>query len=255
MNNELVKTEVDGAMMVIAINRPQVRNAIDLATTEALAAALDELDARQDIAVGILTGSEGFFCAGMDLKAFARGERPVIKGRGFGGLTEAPPQKPLIAAVEGVAFGGGFELALACDLIVAASDSKFGLPEVKRGLLAAGGGLLRLPRRLPYHLAMELILTGAAFDAAQAQAWGLVSRVAPPGSALTQARELAAEIAANGPMAVRASKYLVTQSDEWTLKESFPNQREIVGQVMASDDAKEGAIAFAEKRAPVWTGR
>jgi enoyl-CoA hydratase len=255
MSNELVKTQVGDGVMVIAINRPEVRNAVDLATTEALAAVLDELDARDDIAVGILTGSGGYFCAGMDLKAFARGERPVIKGRGFGGLTEAPPRKPLIAAVEGVAFGGGFELALACDLIVAASDCKFGLPEVKRGLLAAGGGVLRLPRRLPYHLAMELILTGAAFDASQAQTWGLVSRVAPPGSALSHARELAAEIAANGPMAVRASKYLVTQSDEWTLKESFPNQREIVMQVMTSDDAKEGATAFAEKRAPVWTGR
>lgn len=255
MSEELVNTQVGDGVMVIAINRPEVRNAVDLATTEALAAALDELDARDDVVVGILTGSGGYFCAGMDLKAFARGERPVIKGRGFGGLTEAPPQKPLIAAVEGVAFGGGFELALACDLIVAASDSKFGLPEVKRGLLAAGGGVLRLPRRLPYHLAMELILTGATFTAAQAQTWGLVSRIAAPGSALSRARELAAEIAANGPLAVRASKYLVTQSDEWTLKESFPNQRDIVTQVMASDDAKEGAAAFAEKRAPVWAGR
>ncbi|WP_111511499.1 crotonase/enoyl-CoA hydratase family protein [Mycobacterium kyogaense] len=253
--SELVKTEVADGVMVIAINRPEVRNAVDLSTTEAMAAAFDELDARDDVTVGILTGSGGFFCAGMDLKAFARGERPVIKGRGFGGLTEAPPQKPLIAAVEGVALGGGFELALACDLIVAASDSKFGLPEVKRGLIAAGGGVLRLPRRLPYHRAMELILTGAAFDAAQAQTWGLVSRVSAPGSALTQARELAGEIAANGPLAIRASKYLVTQSDEWTLKESFPNQRDIVGQLMSSDDAKEGAKAFAEKRAPVWTGR
>jgi enoyl-CoA hydratase len=255
MNDELVTTEVADGVMVIAINRPEARNAVDLATSEALAAAADELDARDDVVAGILTGSGGYFCAGMDLKAFARGERPVVPGRGFGGLTEASPQKPLIAAVEGVALGGGFELALACDLIVAAEDSKFGLPEVKRGLLAAAGGVLRLPRRLPYHLAMELILTGSAFSAAQAHAWGLVSRVAPSGSALSQARELAVQIAANGPMAVRASKYLVAHANEWTLKESFKNQRDIVRTVMASDDAKEGATAFAEKRRPVWTGR
>jgi enoyl-CoA hydratase len=255
MNDELVTTEVADGVMVIAINRPEARNAVDLATSEALAAAADELDARDDVVAGILTGSGGYFCAGMDLKAFARGERPVVPGRGFGGLTEASPQKPLIAAVEGVALGGGFELALACDLIVAAEDSKFGLPEVKRGLLAAAGGVLRLPRRLPYHLAMELILTGSTFSAAQAHAWGLVSRVAPSGSALSQARELAVQIAANGPMAVRASKYLVAHANEWTLKESFKNQREVVRTVMASDDAKEGATAFAEKRRPVWTGR
>jgi enoyl-CoA hydratase len=255
MSGELVITSAAGRVFTIAINRPQVRNAIDLATAQALAAAFNELDARDDLTVGILTGTAGFFCAGMDLKAFLRGERPVIPDRGFGGLTEASPQKPLIAAVEGVAYGGGFELALACDLIVAASDSKFGIPEVKRGLIAAAGGVLRLPRRLPYHIAMELALTGASFDATQAQWWGLVNRLAEPGSALSTAAEFAAEIASNAPLAVRATKQLVAQSDEWTLSESFERQREFTRPIMNSEDAREGAAAFAERRAPVWTGR
>jgi enoyl-CoA hydratase len=255
MSDELVVTGVADRVFTITINRPEVRNAIDLATTQALAAAFDELDARDDLTVGILTGSAGFFCAGMDLKAFLRGERPVIPGRGFGGLTEASPKKPLIAAVEGVAYAGGFELALACDLIVAASNSKFGIPEVKRGLVAAAGGVLRLPRRLPYHVAMELALTGASFGAEQAHAWGLVNRLAEPGSALSVAEGLAAEIASNGPPAVRVSKQLVAQSDEWTLSESFERQREFTTPVMSSEDAREGALAFTEKRAPVWTGR
>ena len=255
MSESLVTTEAADGVFVISINRPAVRNAIDLATSNELASAFDELDARDDLMVGILTGTGSVFCAGMDLKAFLRGETPVVPGRGFGGLTQASPQKPLIAAVEGAAFGGGFELALACDLIVAATDSKFGLPEVKRGLLAAAGGVLRLPKRLPYHVAMELVLTGASFDAAQAHDWGLVNRLATPGSALWIAQELAGEIAANGPLAVRTSKYLVTQSDEWTLTEAFAGQRERVRHVMGSEDAREGATAFAEKRKPVWLGR
>lgn len=255
MSEGLVRTEARDGVFTIAIDRPDVRNAIDLATTEALAAAFDELDSRGDLAVGILTGTGGFFCAGMDLKAFLRGERPVITGRGFGGLTEAPPDKPLIAAVEGAALGGGCELALSCDLIVAAHDAKFALPEVKRGLIAAAGGVLRLPRRLPYHLAMELALTGAPFGAEQAHTWGLVNRLAEPGQALAAARDLAAQVAANGPLAVRVTKYLMMQSDEWTLTESFERQREYTTRVLRSDDAREGARAFAEKRAPLWTGQ
>jgi len=255
MSDGLVTTQASDGILVIAINRPGQRNAIDLATTEALAAAFDELDARADLSVGILTGNGGFFCAGMDLKAFLRGERPVISGRGFGGLTEAAPDKPLIAAVEGAALGGGCELALSCDMIVAARDARFALPEVKRGLVAAAGGVLRLPRRLPYHIAMELVLTGATFEAEQARSWGLVNRLAESGEALAVARQLATEVAANGPLALRVTKRLVMQSDEWTLTESFERQREFTAQVMQSDDAREGARAFAEKRAPVWTGR
>jgi enoyl-CoA hydratase len=255
MSEALVTTDETDGVFVIAINRPSVRNAIDLATTEALAVAFDELDARDDLSVGILTGSGGIFCAGMDLKAFLRGERPIIPGRGFGGLTEASPDKPLIAAVEGAALGGGCELALSCDMIVAAEGASFALPEVKRGLVAAAGGVLRLPRRLPFHIAMELTLTGAAFDAEQAHRWGLVNRLAEPGQALAVARQLASEVAANGPLAIRVTKHLVMQSDEWTLAESFERQREHTVRVLQSDDAREGARAFAEKRAPVWTGR
>lgn len=255
MSNELVTAEADGGVFVIGINRPDQRNAIDLATTQQLAAAFDELDARDDVSVGILTGHGKTFCAGMDLKAFLRGERPVIAGRGFGGLTESSPAKPLIAAVEGAALGGGCELALSCDIIVAARSASFALPEVKRGLIAAAGGVLRLPRRLPYHVAMELALTGAAFDAGTAHQWGLVNRLAEPGDALAVAKQLASQIAENGPLAIRETKHLIAQSDEWTLSESFERQREYTARVMQSEDAREGARAFAEKRAPAWTGR
>jgi enoyl-CoA hydratase len=252
---DVVLTDASDGVLTITIDRPQVRNALDLATTEALAAALDQLDADADLYVGILTGANGIFCAGMDLKAFLSGERPVIAGRGFGGLTEAPPVKPLIAAVEGLALGGGFELALACDLIVAAEDVRLGLPEVRRGLIAAAGGVLRLPRQIPYHLAMEFVLTGKDFDAERARDWGLVNRVSPPGGALALARELAKEIRANGPLAVQASKRLIVESADWTLAEAFGRQREYTTRVMQSADAAEGARAFAETRPPVWVGR
>ena len=252
---EPVLTEVTDGVGVLTLNRPQAKNAVDLETTQALAAALDEFDARDDVAVLVLTGAGGTFCAGMDLKAFARGERPRIEGRGFAGLTEAPPVKPLIAAVEGWALAGGFEVALACDVIVAARDARFGIPEVKRGLVAAAGALLRLPRRIPYHLAMELALTGDPIGAERAHAIGIVSRLAEPGEALAVARELAATIARNGPLAVDASKRIVSAAADWPAAEAWERQGAIAGPVLASEDAGEGARAFAEKRPPVWRGR
>ncbi|MBB3676262.1 crotonase/enoyl-CoA hydratase family protein [Modestobacter versicolor] len=249
-----VLTEVTDGVGVLTLNRPEAKNAVDLATTQALAAALDEFDARDDVAVLVLTGAGGTFCAGMDLKAFARGERPRIEGRGFAGLTEAPPAKPLIAAVEGWALAGGCELALSADLVVAARDARFGIPEVKRGLFAAGGGVLRLAKALPYQRAMEMALTGDPLPAEEAHRFGLVNVLTEPGGALAGARELAARIAVNGPLAVRVSKQLVAGSVRWTDREALAAQREVAERVFASADAQEGARAFAEKRAPVWRG-
>ncbi|WP_344978087.1 crotonase/enoyl-CoA hydratase family protein [Streptosporangium fragile] len=253
MCNEVI-TEYDDGLAVITINRPQARNAVDRAVAEGIAAAVDELDARPDLKVGIITGAGNGFCAGMDLKAFLRGERPYVEGRGFAGLVEAPPRKPLIAAVEGYAVAGGCELALAGDLVVAAENAKFGLPEVRRGLVAAGGGLLRLPRRIPYHVAMELALTGDFLTAERAYALGLVNRLTPVGGALAEARRLAAAIAANGPLAVRVTKQVIVESRDWPSGVAFDRQREITAPVFTSRDAQEGARAFAEKRAPIWTG-
>lgn len=250
-----VRVEQVGGVQVVTIDRPEARNAINTVTARAIAAAMEELDERDDLVAGVITGAGGTFSAGMDLKAFLAGERPSVPGRGFAGLAERPPDKPLIAAVEGFALAGGFEIALACDLIVAAEDATFGLPEVKRGLLAGGGGLLRLPTRVPYQLAMEWVLTGDRIPAARAEAVGLVNRLVPAGRALPVALELAAAIARNGPLAVRATKRIVTESRDWPAAEAFARQQEIYEPVRSSADAREGALAFKEKRDPVWRGR
>jgi len=249
-----VQVEVDGAVAVITINRPQARNAVNAAVAKGIAAALDELDERKDVSVLVLTGAGGYFSSGMDLKAFLAGELPWVEGRGFGGIVERPPAKPIIAAVEGYALAGGFELVLSCDLVVASREAKFGLPEVKRGLTAAAGGLLRLQRRIPYHLAMELVLTGRMWPATEAAEVHLVNRLAEPGKALDTALELADEIAANAPLALAASKQVIMRSQDWSLDEMFERQHEYVQPVRESADAKEGARAFVEKRAPRWTG-
>ena len=252
---EAVLTDDADGVLVITINRPEARNAVNGEVARGLAAALDALDGRDDLNVGVITGAGGTFCAGMDLKAFLNGERPAIPGRGFAGLTEAPPGKPLIAAVEGYALAGGCEIALSCDLVVAADNAKFGLPEVKRGLVAAAGGLLRLPRRIPYQVAMELALTGEFLDAHRAHHFGLVNRLTATGGALAAARELAATISGNGPLAVRATKSIIASADSWPAEEFWSRQQVIVEPVFTSADAREGALAFAEKRPPRWTGR
>jgi enoyl-CoA hydratase/carnithine racemase len=253
--SEPVRFEVTGAVATITLSRPEVRNAVDLAAARAIAAALEEFDARDDVSAGVLTGDGPVFSAGMDLKAFAAtGERPVVPGRGAFGIAARPPVKPLIAAVEGRALGGGFEIALACDLIVAAEDASFGLPEVKRGLVAAAGGVLRLPRRIPRAVAMELVLTGQPMDAVTAHRWGLVNHVVPPGRAAGAARELAARIAVNAPLAVRTAKHLVDAGTHWPPEEMFDRQEPYADACRKSADAAEGARAFVEKRAPVWTG-
>jgi enoyl-CoA hydratase len=251
---EVLVDRADG-VLTITLNRPEVRNAINAATARAVAAALDQLDASDELSVAVLTGAGGTFCAGMDLKAFLAGERPSLPGRGLAGFVERPPAKPLIAAVEGAAVAGGFEIALACDLIVAAENARFGLPEVRRGLVAAGGGLLRLPRHIPYHLAVEWALTGDYVSTAAARAAGLVSRVTPPGAALGEASELARRIARNGPLAVAASKRILVESADWPIAEAFERQRAISEPVRASQDAREGARAFVEKREPRWHGQ
>jgi enoyl-CoA hydratase len=243
-----------GPVLVVTINRPEARNAIDRATSEAIAAAMDTLDADPTLTVGILTGSGGHFCAGMDLKAFLKGERVELEGRGLAGIAETPPKKPLIAAIEGYALAGGCELALACDLIVAADDAQFGIPEVKRGLIAGSGGLLRLPLRIPRQIALEYALTGRLMPASEARQWGLINRLTVRGGALEGALALAGEIAANGPMAVAATKRVVTESPAWPAAEVWSRQNEILERIVVSNDAREGALAFSEKRAPRWTG-
>jgi enoyl-CoA hydratase len=250
-----VLVDSSDAIQTITINRPEARNAMTLAATKAMAAALDELDSRDDLRIGILTGSGGHFCAGMDLKGFLRGERPSLPDRGFGGLTRKPPRKPLIAAVEGYALAGGFELVLACDLVVASESAQFGIPEVKRGLVATAGGLVRLPRQLPYRIALELALTGDMFSSTRAYEYGLINRLVAPGQALVEARKLARTIAANGPLSVAASKCVVIESQDWSSAELWDRQAALTEHVFTSADAREGSAAFVEKREPMWQGR
>ncbi|HEY5428573.1 MAG TPA: crotonase/enoyl-CoA hydratase family protein [Solirubrobacteraceae bacterium] len=250
-----VLTERRQRVLVITINRPEQRNAVNAAVAHGIAAALDELDGDAELSIGVITGAGKGFCSGMDLKAFVTGERPWAGDRGFAGITQRASAKPLIAAIEGFAVAGGLEVALACDLIVAAHGARLGIPEVKRSLVAAGGGLLRLPRMLPRNIAMELALTGDPIEAGRAHELGLVNRLAEPGQALSAALELAEAIARNGPLALAASKRVLTESVDWPDSEFFARQQAITEPVMASQDAREGATAFAEKRAPVWTGR
>jgi len=252
--SEEVLTEASDGVAVITINRPQARNAINSAVARGIAAALDEFDANSGVRVMILTGAGGTFSAGMDLKGFLAGDSPSFEDRGFGGIVERPPAKPIIAAVEGYALAGGFELTLACDLVVAGEEAKFGLPEVRRGLVAGAGGLLRLPRRIPYHLAMEIALSGEHFPAARLHQAGLVNLLAPAGQALSAAKELASRIGLGGPLALTATKRVIAESADWPAAEAFRRQGEIITPVFTSADAREGALAFAEKRPPVWRG-
>jgi enoyl-CoA hydratase len=250
-----VLVEHEDGLAIITINRPEARNAVNRAVSYAVCAAVDELDARDDLRVGILTGAGGTFCSGMDLKAFLRGEVTRVEGRGILGIAMTPPRKPLIAAVEGYALAGGFEAMLACDLAVAARNAQFGLPEAKRGLAASAGGLLRLPRLIPPRIAMELALTGDMISAERAAQYGLVNVLAEPGQALAGAKRLAAKIIANAPLSVAASKRVIAESRDWPLGEMFVRQQAITGGLLESADAKEGAAAFAEKRRPEWKGR
>jgi enoyl-CoA hydratase len=250
-----VLTERRERVLLITINRPDQRNAVNAAVARGIADALDELDSDAELTLGILTGAGKGFCAGMDLKAFVTGERPYADDRGFAGITQRAATKPLIAAVEGFAVAGGLEVALSCDLIVASRGAKLGVPEVKRSLVAAGGALLRLPRVLPRNVAMELVLTGDPITAERGYELGLVNRLAEPGQAVQAALQLADQITPNAPLALAASKRILTEALDWPDSEFWHRQGEIVGPVMTSEDAREGATAFAEKRSPVWKGR
>lgn len=254
--SEPLLCEQHGATLILTLNRPEQRNAVDLPLAQGMAAALDRLDDDDGLSVGVITGAGKGFCAGMDLKAFAAtGERPAVGDRGFAGIVRRASRKPLIAAVEGFAVAGGLEIALACDLIVAARGAKLGIPEAKRGLVAAGGGLRRLPRRLPYGLALEMALTGDPILAERGAELGLVNRLTEPGEARAGALALADAIAVNGPLALVAAKTVLDRQWDWPEDEFFDRQAEIVDPVMASEDAREGARAFAERRAPRWSGR
>jgi enoyl-CoA hydratase len=254
MADEVLVSKENGTL-IVTINRPEAKNAVNKAVAVGIAAAMDELDGDASLRVGILTGAGGTFCAGMDLKAFVTGETPEVEGRGFAGITARPPQKPLIAAVEGYALAGGLETAIACDLIVAAENAKFGIPEAKRGLVAAAGGLVRLPNQIPERVAMELALTGEFISARRAYEIGLINAVVAPGTALEAARALAARIVANGPLAVAASKRIIVESRDWPAAEAFKRQSAVAAPIFSSEDAIEGSRAFAEKRAPNWKGK
>ena len=250
-----VLAETRGSVLLITLNRPEVRNAVNAALAAGVAGALDQLDDDDDLSVGVLTGTGGFFSAGMDLGAFVRGESPWFGDRGFAGIAQRASRKPLIAAVEGFAVAGGIEIALACDLIVAAKGAKLGIPEAKRSLVAAGGALLRLPRRMPYHVVMELALTGDTMPAERFHHFGVVNALAEPGAAVDVALELAERLAKNGPLALAASKRILQEQFDWSSAEMWEKQGAISGPVFASEDAKEGANAFKEKREAVWKGR
>jgi enoyl-CoA hydratase len=252
---DAVVAERRGNVLLITINRPKVRNAVNAAVAEGIAGALEQLDGDDGLSVGVLTGAGGYFSAGMDLGAFVKGESPWFGDRGFAGIAQRASRKPLIAAIEGFALAGGMEIALGCDLIVAAKGAKMGIPEASRSLVAAGGALLRLPRRMPYHVVMELALTGDAMPADRFHEFGVVNRLAEPGSAVEVALEMAARIAKNAPLALIASKRIIQEQFDWDSAEMWERQGAISGPVFASEDAKEGASAFKEKREPVWQGR
>ena len=254
MSDEVL-VERRGAVQVIVINRPQARNALNLAVATGIRDAVDELDADGELRAGVLTGAGGTFSAGMDLKAFLTGELPSFPGRGLCGITETPPRKPLIGAAEGWALAGGFELLLACDLVVAGASARFGVPEVKRSLVAGAGGALLLAQRIPRAIALEMLLTGEPIDAARAAEVGLVNRVVDGGKALDTAVELAASIAANGPLALIATKEIATGGGDWAGAEKWEKANALMAPVFGSQDAQEGARAFAEKRSPVWKGQ
>lgn len=252
--SEQVLVSVANGVLEVTINRPEAKNAMTKAAAEAIAEAMDRLDADTDLRCAILTGAGGTFCSGMDLKGFLSGEYPVAGNRGFGGLTSWTPKKPVIAAVDGYALAGGMELAIACDMIVASKGAKFGIPEAKRGLVAGGGGVVQLPRLLPRPLAMELALTGDPITAERAHELGLVN-VVTDGPAIEGARELAQRVAANGPLALIASKGIIRDSWGWADEDVLPKQGPYIAHVFASEDAREGATAFAQKRKPEWKGK
>ena len=253
---EAIVTERAGNhLLIIRMNRPHRRNAFDGATAKALEAAIDAYEEDDDLRCAILTGSDIVFSAGQDLIAAASGDMGGGDRRGGFGIMAKPPTKPIIAAVEGHALAGGLELCLACDLIVASRTAMMGIPEAARSLVAIGGGCFRLPKRIPYHLAMQLAITGKPWPATRFAELGLVNKLTEPGAALAGAVELAQDVLAAGPLAVRASKQIVQHAYDWDDADGWRSQMEYASVVMRSEDLQEGLRAFAEKRPAVWRGR
>ena len=250
-----ILTERRGPILIVTINRADAKNAFDSDTSEQMNDAMDLLDRENELFVGVITGAGGTFCAGRDLKEAAAGTTRPRPRRGGFGIVATPPRKVLIAAVEGHAVAGGFELCLACDLIVAARDAKFGLPEVRHNLVAIGGGLFRLPRRMPYHLAMELALTGEFRDAEFFYRHGIVNRIVDRGTTLAEALTLADALSQNGPTALAATKEIVRRAVDWKEEEAWREQMVYAKRAAESEDRKEGLRAFAEKRKPQWKGK
>lgn len=249
-----VITDIQDGVIIVTINRPEAKNAMTKSASEGILAAMQQLDSDSSLNAAIITGAGGSFCSGMDLKGFLKGESPSIKGYGFGGMTIKGPEKPVIAAIEGYALAGGMELAIACDMRVANSKAQFGIPETKRGLVAGAGGLLHLAGIVGKGVAMELALTGDFIDAKRAYEIGFVNRLTD-GDALEEAMKLATSVAANGPMALKITKNIINSRPDWTSETMWDEQQKLLTPVFTSEDAREGAAAFAEKRKPVWTGK
>ena len=246
--------EKDDGVLLITIDRPAARNAINDAVAQQLATAFELLDRQDSLRVAVLTGAGGGFCAGLDLKAFLDGELGEHPERGFAGLVKRSPLKPVIAAIEGFALAGGLEIALACDLMVAARDARIGIPEVKRGLVADGGALLRLPLRLPGNIAMQMALTGEEIPVQRLHDLGLVNIITDTGQAVAGALALATTISLNSPLGVAASKAVLSAAPDWGSDERWDRQAAMVEHVWTSDDAREGARAFAQRRPPQFSG-
>ena len=251
MSDEVLVEHADG-VTVITINRPQARNAVNRAVSEGIGAALEEFESRKDLTVAVITGAGGTFCSGMDLKAFVAGENVALEDRGFAGITKLPPRKPVIAAVEGVCVAGGTEVLQATDIRVAAESASFGLFEVRRGLFPVGGSTVRLARQIPRTHAMEMLLTGRRYTAAEARDIGLVGSVVPDGTALKRALELAEAVNEAAPLAVEAVKRSVYECADLSEQDGLAKELEIGWPIFATEDAKEGPRAFAERRAPVY---
>jgi enoyl-CoA hydratase/carnithine racemase len=256
-NTDVVLLERRGNIALLTLNRPNARNAISPEVSQAMAGLLDEIEADADLRAVVLTGAGEVFCAGADLKVVAQGRAgDIASGKGgFAGIVTRDFPKPIIAAVNGPALAGGFEIVLSCDIVVAADTSRFGIPEVQRGLMAAAGGLIRLPKRVPLAIALEMTMTGDPVDAARALSLGLVNHVVPADQVVAHASAIAERIGENSPIAVRRSRQLVREAGELTEEQGWRRTNELVIDVFTSGDAVEGATAFAEKRKPVWKSK